>query len=205
MASAQKILDYIKELQDEEKLGYTPKVHFNDSILHACAVMAAILRKAAAEPENTLNMFCGNFSLFRDETRQKVAAEKSGYDGSDLSDEDKKKWESLDLFTDLLEQMRKFLGKGKFNLIVQRDAEGLRSNTIWTSLQGAISDGRAKIYQMNEDTELDHFATTFEAYRIENSDRKKTAICCFKDPKNSLVLNGNFGLLTRRATPVFTT
>lgn len=204
MATAQEILNYIDAFDHEAENGYDSKIHLNDSILHACVVMKALITKASQEFERTINMYCGVFSLFRDKTSAKVQRAKDACNVDGLSIEDNDRWNTLDLFGALQNRLREFLGDGgKLNLIVQREIESLRDNQIWTALQKGISDGTVKIYSLSENISLDHFATTYEAYRIENSDEEKTAMCCFRDEKRGLVLNNNFTTLKQRSQLIY--
>ena len=42
---------------------------------------------------------------------------------------------------------------------------------------------------------LDHFVTTTDSYRVENSDADKTAICSFRDKDTANILIDNFKTL----------
>lgn len=204
MATAQEILSYIDNFSLEAQNGYDSKIHLNDSILHACVVMKALITKASQEFEKNINMYCGTFSLFRDKTYDKVQRAKDACDLTGLSPKDTERWNNLDLFGDLQNKLREFLAnRGKLNLIVQREIDSLRDNQIWTALQKWINEGTVKIYAMTENSSLDHFAVTYEAYRIENSDEEKTALCCFKDEKRGLVLNNSFTSLKNRSQLIY--
>ena len=204
MATAKEILKYIESFENEAENGYESTIHLNDSILHACVILKELFRKALKEPERTVNMFCGSFSLFRDETSKIIEDEKRNCSTDGLDDAQKDAWAKLDLFKNLQDELREFISNnGKLNLIIQKAVDTLRNNTVWTSLDHAILDGRVKIYYLEDSIGLDHFAVTYEAYRIENSDKNKTAICCFSDRKTGLVLNNSFSFLRQSAVSVF--
>ena len=125
-------------------------------------------------------MFCGKFSLFRDTTKRHL---------SKLEDEYKDKlelmqmlWEDFDPYTKLQESLLGFFNKkGLLELIVTSDLSSIEEEESWPDLKKAITDGRMKVWQYDNAFSLDHFSVAGSAYRIENSDAEKTAICCFND------------------------
>ncbi|MCQ4872009.1 hypothetical protein [Butyricimonas paravirosa] len=77
----------------------------------------------------------------------------------------------------------------------------LSNNEVWQILQSGINNGNVHVYVLKTNIGLDHFATTSEAYRVENSDVIKTATCCFNDKENAKILNENFNELIKLSIP----
>lgn len=189
---AKDLLDYQEKLINAANNG-SSDIFFNDSILHAMVIMKEIFDKAAKEPRKTVCMYCGKFSLFRDKTKGKIFAEKMACLTNDLTEDERKQWEQKDFFTDLHNSLLSFIeNDGSLKLIMEYDIETLEDNSVWEILHPSIQNKRTEIYTLVTNVGLDHFATTAEAYRVENSDSLKTATCCFGDKNNANVLNDNF-------------
>lgn len=90
---------------------------------------------------------------------------------------------------------------GLLDLIVQYQADDLPNNEVWRILSDGMQKKKVRIFQLKINVGLDHFATTQEAYRLENSDETKTATCCFCDEKNARILNDNFKELIKLSEP----
>lgn len=201
MLTAKKLLTYKSDLERAVNKR-SPEIFFNDSILHAMLIMKALLQKAQNEGSKLLNVYCGNFSLFRDKTRIKVDNEKMNCSIEDLGNGELDQWRELNLYADLQKQLNDFLDNdGRLDLIVQYQADDLPNNEVWRILSGGIQTKKVRIFQLKINVGLDHFATTQEAYRLENSDEAKTATCCFCDEKNAKILNENFKELVKLSEP----
>lgn len=201
MQNAKDLLNYKKELAQAIKDG-DDTIFFNDSILHTMLIVKELLNKASKEDGRLLQMYCGNFSLFRDKTERKVLDEKYKWSTTDLSKEESENWASLDFYADLQQALTDFLSvEGKLKLILQYQTNTLPENRVWRVLENGIRQNNVSIYQLKINVGLDHFAVTREAYRVENSNEIKTATCCFKDSPNANILNENFNELIKFSEP----
>lgn len=201
MLTAKKLLTYKSDLERAVN-ERSSEIFFNDSILHAMLIMKALLQKAQNEDSKLLSVYCGNFSLFRDKTKIKVDNEKMNCSANNLEANELEEWQNWDLYTDLQNKLRDFLNNGgHLDLIVQYQADDLPDNKVWRILSDGIQKEKVRIFQLKINVGLDHFATTQEAYRLENSDETKTATCCFCDEKNARILNDNFKELIKLSEP----
>ena len=199
---AKDLLCYQEKLANAAQIG-SSDIFFNDSILHAMVIMQEIFNKAAREPKNTVCMYCGNFSLFRDRTKSKILGEKMACSTDDLKENEQQQWQEKDFFGDLCNSLSNFLNnQGSLKLIMEYGIDTLTDNSVWNILQPSIRSKRTEIYALITNMGLDHFATTTDAYRVENSDELKTATCCFGDRNNANVLNDNFKELLELSQPV---
>ena len=113
MNNAAELLVYTQKFKDEN--GYNSEIYFNDSILHATIILRELLIKAAQENSKTLNMYCGKFSLFRDETQRKVENVKLDCDSSTLLGEQIVKWAEFKPFDELQKQLSEFINDKKWH------------------------------------------------------------------------------------------
>lgn len=210
MSSAKDLLQYDIDL-DDAITNCSDDVFYNDSILHALIIMKHLFRKAQNlnEGQRTMNIFCGNFSLFRDKTREKIEKEKKEYSLEGLCEKERKKWDNWDLFGELQKALSDFLetDKAKLNLIMMRDIDTLCENSVWNTLKTAIERKKMSIFLLDHEKDLGlgefHFAVISDAYRIETSDEHKKATCCFCDKDGSNILNSNFAELQKNSLEVF--
>lgn len=188
---AKDLLKYKKDL-DAAISDSKTNLFFNDSILHAMMITNALFEKAALEPQKNVCMYCGEFSLFRDKTKSKVLNEKMECSTDGLEEYELKMWEKISFFTDLQESLEKFLKNGTLKVIIANNVKTIPEESVWSIIEPYINNKKVEIYELKSNVGLDHFATTNDSYRIENSDKDKTAICCFRDKLNADVLQNNF-------------
>ena len=195
---ASDILSYCNQFKTGNE--YNDSIYLNDSVLHATIITNEIFEKALSETGKTVNMYCGRFSLFRDENRAEIDNLKLQCDISDLSDEKKKEWAEFNPFSDLQHKLGVFLddeNKGHLNLIMEQDIESLKKCEVWKVLKRGMENNRVSLFALKESMGLGHFCVTEEAYRLEKSDNNKTASGCFKDKVNADILNDNFEFLKK--------
>ena len=184
MTTVKEVLEFIGELKDG-------KTHFSDNILLDCIIMTELIRKAAREPERTINILHDDFSLFWDKTSKEIRREKCILDTSGLNEEEKERWENLDFHEDLLMALREFISdKGNLNLIVRYDSDILKNNTIWTSF--IMNENRVNVYlcKCSIPSYVSNFAVTYEAFTLNSC--FNTSTCCFREVEKAGVLNRNF-------------
>lgn len=202
MPTAKELLEYSNCLK-EAVLKNSTEVYFNDSILHAMIIMKELFNKAAKEEQKKVCIYCGEFSLFRDETKIKVDNEKIKCSLDGLDEKEHVRWNELNFYKDLRESFKSFLKESNacLELIIQTGLETIRNQSIWNELRREDLMKKVKVYVPTFDLGLDHFATSTEAYRVEISDAVKTATCCFNDKENARVLNDCFHSLMKYSTP----
>ena len=202
------ILNYTSQFKnlDADPVEYNDNIFYNDSILHAAIVTTELLDKALLENKLVVNMYCGKFSLFRDEAKGKIDSVKEGCSTDGLNEQQKNAWNNLDPYKNLIGKLESFLNSkngGTLNIVIERELESLKKCRVWDTLRDGMKNGRVTLSVLNEPLGLNHYTVTEEAYRIESSDEKKTATGCFKDRDNADMLNSNFRLLQRLAQPVY--
>lgn len=202
MYTAKELLNY-KEQLEQEAISKTNKIYLNDSILHAMIVMKAIFMTLLKEDGGRLRMYCGKFSLFGDEIKDKIIEEKKVCYTEDLTEVELQNWNDLDFAGGLREKFIEFLKKKNvsFELIVQSNADYIKSLSIWDELDKDSLD-KISVATINNEFELDHFVVADNVYRVENSDFNKTAVCCFNDKKTANVLQDCFNVLKTYAKQI---
>lgn len=202
--NAIEILDYCTRFKSGNE--YNDAIYFNDSIIHATIITTEIFKKALSETDKAVNMYCGKFSLFREETRNKISNLKLACDTTGLAEAHREgEWANFDPYTLLQTEITDFLNdnnRGRLNLIIERDFDSLKKCAVWKILKRGIENNRVRMFILHDNMGLGHFAVTEEAYRIENSDGEKTASGCFRDKINADILNDNFEFLMRISEPV---
>ena len=108
MPTAKELLNYRDQLNTAVQ-NQSSEIYFNDSILHAMIIMKEIFNKASVENRKKVCMFCGNFSLFRDETKEKIANEKNHCSLDGLNANEMRDWANIDFYNDLRDAFLAFL------------------------------------------------------------------------------------------------
>lgn len=199
------LIEYKKKL-DEAIEGNKVALFFNDSILHAMMIMEALFKKASTEgDQKVVYMYCGELSLFRDKTKNKVFNEKNNCSLDDLDKEQQSYWNQIDFYANLQSSFKEFIEKdgSLLEIIIANDVETLPQNSIWKIIKSNIDNHKIKIYKLKNDVGLDHFVTTKDSYRVENSDENKTAICGFRDESSANILIDNFKDLLNLSQKIF--
>ena len=208
MITAKNLLAYSSKFKKEVpghdgKYEYTSEILLNDSIVHAAIITANLFEKAITEPMKTVNMYCGEFSLFREKAQYAIDKVLSDCDKAGLSVSEEEAWKNFKPGQELLDNFTEFLKNGgTLNLIIERGDDTLKSCEIWKTLRDYIRNGQVHLSVIRESMGLGHFTATADAYRIEKSDNTKTAIGCFNDPENAEVLNENFMFLQKISDPI---
>lgn len=179
------------------------EIIFNDSLVHAVMVMTAML-KQADEKKTVMKMFCGKFSLFRDKTEEKlktVLNEAEPQEDLNLKNQWKNYYQLL--FNDLLKALETFFNNGgKLYLVVEKVISGLSNEKVWNIIRGPLSSGQMTVAYYNNALGMDHFTVAGNAYRRENSDSEKTALCCFNSANTSSTMNTTFKMISVDAQPI---
>lgn len=152
----------------------------NESLVHATLVMNAIIRSGIQQDgTKELNMFCGEFSLFREGVRKKLDDIRTNIVGDGHDEQLVQAWNLIEPYRTLRETLDEYFVKGgRLNLIVTKSLEGIKKEDIWASIETPIQEGQMKVMQWRQ-VPLDHFVVCGDSFRKENSDKEKTAYCSF--------------------------
>ena len=201
----QDYLEYRKML--EEYVSERSDIVFlNDSRVHAVMVLTAMLtqlKTAEKREDRLLKMFCGEFSLFRDTTKRHLSVLEKEYE-SEFKAENMS-WADFDPYGKLQQALESFFkNQGRLELIVTSNPLPMKDEDSWEFFSNAIQTGRMQVWQYSNDFCLDHFSVAGSAYRIENSDEEKTAICCFNDAPTARKLAESFDSIKGNSRRVLT-
>lgn len=194
--TAKDLLDYKEQVEKAIK-GSAAVYFYNDSILKAMMIQRGIFGggEEALMPRS-VRMYCGRGSLFLISGKSKAYNAKVELDSGGLTPDEIKAWGSLDVWQDLRDALVAFLSKGKqLELIVDNIEEIRQDSDLWSILSSYYRN--VSIYHMPVKIGLDHFTTSLDSYRIENSDEEKTATCAFHDVENARVFFDSFNVLKR--------
>lgn len=187
-------------LKYEERLrrcvdDHLPDIIYNDSIVHAAMIYSQMFRKAKNEG-NAVNMYCGELSVFRDSTRVKISDELLISRNNDGKATDEM-WQAFHPYENMVNSITDFLKEGgKLNIVMEkRGSRPLASEKCYPLLKEAYDKGQLYIRVLPFSVGLDHFSIAGDAYRAENSDIKKSALCSFCDQKATEIYQKSFDLL----------
>lgn len=200
--SFQDYLDYQdsvrKSLEDNDRT-----LFFNESFVHASIVTKAIVDKAVQE-ETPINMFCGKFSLFRENFKKHLneIKEKLTYDPVVIKEPEK--FEMFDPYNDLVRSLKAFFSKGlKLDVIIANTIDGIKKDALWPGLfESNINNGNLFFQKLNVPFEIDHFMVSGHAFRKETSGEAKTAICSINRKEYADILQDSFVNLKRYSTEI---
>lgn len=179
------------------------RMFYNDSYVHAAMVVESIIRLATQEKRH-IKMYCGEFSIFRDNFCKKIhklKEEIEPHDNPSLHDA----WAEFDPYRDLKKALEDYFNieEAMFQLIVEKDIQSLKEETVWDIVESAMKNNRLSVERIIEPSGLCHFIVSGNSYRKESSDKEKTAICCFDDNVTAQILQSNFDTLKRKTEKCF--
>lgn len=168
---------------------------YNDSIVHAAMIYSQMFRKAKNEG-NAVNMYCGELSVFRDSTRVKILDELQNARKND-GKATEEMWQAFHPYENMVNSITDFLKDGgKLNIVMEnRGSRPLAGEQRYPLLKDAYDKGQLYIRALPFSVGLDHFTISGDAYRAENSDIKKSALCSFSDQKTTEIYQKSFDLL----------
>lgn len=187
------LIEYRKKLESS-LIADSKEIFYNDSFLHAILVHTALLKKAQKTEDKRVDMFCGSFSIFRDQTAEKVEAYKNSVFPTDDQQQDLvSQWYEFNPYEDLLFELETFWKEGgKMHLIVENDITSIKDEMVWKRILPYYKQRQFIISNFGHSLGINHFVVTGNSYRRENSDDQKKAFCCFNDPETSGILRDNF-------------
>lgn len=199
--SAKELLNYKQQVEaamKEEKSVF----FFNDSILKAMMIQRCILGGGEEQcMPPCVRMYCGRGSLFLSTGRTKALNAKSEVDVEGLSSDVMAKWGQLDVWKELRNALEAFLKENRRLELIVDNAEDIRLDAeLWQILRTNCQN--VSVFHLPVNVGLDHFTTSMESYRVENSDHDKTATCAFHDKENARIFYDSFNVLKRFSVPV---
>lgn len=187
------LIEYQRKLESS-LIADSKEIFYNDSFLHAILVHTALLKKAQNTVDKRVDMFCGSFSIFRDQTAEKVEVYKNSVFPMDDQQQDLvSQWYKFNPYEDLISELETFWESGgKLHLIVENDITSIKDEMVWKRILPYYKQGQFIISNFGHSLGINHFVVTGNSYRRENSDDQKKAFCCFNDPETSRILRDNF-------------
>lgn len=201
MESAKDLLEYKDQVEKAMK-GETAVYFYNDSILKAMLIQRAILGGGEEKyMPACVRMYCGRASLFLLSGKNMAYNAKVSSDSQGLDKDKLEIWSSWDVWQDLRIALKEFLSKGKQLELIVENVDDLRNDSdLWRIFSENCRN--VNMYHLPIKIGLDHFTTSLDSYRVENSDEKKTATCAFHDKDNARIFFGSFNVLKRYSRPV---
>lgn len=207
-------MEDIKEFSFQDYLDYQDSVKksledndgtlfFNESFVHASIVTKAIIDKAVQE-KTPINMFCGKFSLFRENFKSHLNDIKEKLRSDPVVIKEPEKFRVFDPYNDLIESLKVFFSKGlKLDVIIANKIDGIKNDGLWSNLfESNINNGNLAFQKLNIPFEIDHFMVSGLAFRKETSGEAKTAICSFNRKEYADILQDSFNNLKNYSTKI---
>lgn len=192
--SLDELLDYQKKLENSSKENST-EIIYNDSSAHALYVYIELLNKAIRDDIKQIKLFCGRFSMFRDYYESIVESLKKSYEENSDNSEKLKRFNPYEELINVLKEYLDDKRGGYLKLIVAHDIKDITKEKCWDELKGFFYTKKIEASRLRYNLALNHYMVVGDAYRRENSEDERTALCCFNDPKTSDLLSKNFDLL----------
>lgn len=206
MKELQDYIAYRKKLEDSRKQRST-NAFFNDSAVHEEFVIKELFTNAIeSSPKiNTIYMYCGKMSAFRDEMKDLVDEKRNELKPDDsATDEEKEEWNDFNPYSKAIAKMEDFFKEGgHLEVIVDDDVSSIVEESIWrdTLSRYYYNTKQLTINRLCGIGGVEHFIVCGNAYRSELSHKDKTAICCFNDPVYANLLYANFSFLQMSSRP----
>lgn len=180
---SQEVFDsFYQELQEAFRSGEI-STHYNDSRIHNAAIMRFML-----DNSNTINMYCGEMSVFRSGFYRHIN-EESGQ-GNNIQ-------------TVMAESLKKFLAKDNSEcsvILENENPEVLKDTICQDEINEALKKEKLKIYYLPSDftfkSAINHFTLCDKnLYRFEDDKTSHSAICRMFDTANNTQLKNNYNTL----------
>lgn len=200
--------DYLEYKERIDRMVDAPKdeVIFNGSLIHAVMIQCGLVRLATRNGVHEVKVFCGNMSAFRSGTEAKIAAGLEESKRLDSANCNSPEWENLHPYADLQEALVDYLQahpQNKIRIIVEKDIENIKQDQRFMSVFAPfLQNGKMVVCRAKGNLGYSHFMLVGNAYRMEESDNEKTAMCNFGDTVMTPVLQQSFDILAAQAEPV---
>lgn len=196
--SFQDYLEYQKDLRNSLE-NNSETLFFNESYVHAAMVARTIIDKAVRDNKG-INMFCGEFSLFRDGFKQHIDNIKTKLKNDDASLENDKSFQSFNPYEELINSLNTFFEKNlKLVVIIANALSNIKEDSVWPLLKENIDSKNLVFKKLEVDLGIDHFMVSDSAFRLESSGEDKTAICSLNRPEYANILQTTFENLYTRS------
>lgn len=167
----------------------------NESYVHAAMVAKTIIDKAIRDNKN-INMFCGEFSLFRNGFKQHIDAIKEELRRNDSSLDNCGSFQKFNPYDDLINSLKEFFVKNlKMVVIIANTLSNIKEDQSWPLFDKNIKNGNLHFRLLNVNLGIDHFMVSDSAFRIESSGTDKTAVCSINRPEYAKILQTTFANL----------
>lgn len=174
------LLTYRKDIQNLIAEN-SPKVKMNESIAHAAIVHSLILDNAR-ENHWPVNMYCGELSIYQDNTKEEIEAMVPDLKGKPDSDHP---------YICLMKSLSNFFAAdGHMNVILDNPISGLSNQNLWQYIKTPLENGQLNVRILASDFGIKHFTVAGGMYRCEISHKKKDAFCCFNSQKAETLKKG---------------
>lgn len=180
---------------------------FNDSDIHEEFVLKEFFIHAVnSYPKtNTIYMYCGSMSAFRDAMQGSVERTKEMLRPVTPTGDEQQEWDDFNPYSKMIDAMKTYFNNGgRLEVIVDDDITPIKDETVWrnTLSRYYYVTKQLNIARLTSDCGIEHFVVSGNAYRSEISHADKTAICCFNDPEYSRLLYSNYLFLTNYSRQV---
>lgn len=194
----------LKELQEKLKdyhnklitalNGNEPSYHFNSDREHNAIIMRVML-----DNSSTLNMYCGEMSVFREMFYEHIT-----------KDNDDIKEYAEGIKTDLKNSFKEFIQKEdvSMNIIFETFKDDYLEDIIFDEdFKRGVSDKKINLYKLSDDFEykedIKHFTYTNCIVRFEQDKLRHSAICAINEQQAYYEsIDKNFSLLKKMAIPI---
>lgn len=208
MMEDKKIFSFQDYLEYQDKVNKSlhndeSTLFFNESIVHASIVTRAIIEKSISA-KTPINMFCGEFSLFRKGFKEHLSKIKVNLDSDPDTKKRQNEFEKFDPYNDLIKSLTTFFEQNqKLNVIIANTIDGIKKEDIWSNtLESNLNKGNLVFYKLNTQFEIDHFMVSGHAFRKEISGDAKTAICSINRKEYADILQESFNILKKYSTEI---
>lgn len=191
------LVDYKEHIEQLVKNTSSNELVYNDSAVHASLIMQCILNNS-----KLINMYCGKFSIFRDNFKNKLDTmfKDPTYDEVRES----VAFKEFNPYANSITALKKFFQNGgKMNVIMEEESTPLNNESLWLEIEDFYKNESLKFYQKKDTTDLFHFTVGDDKmYRCENDKELRTALCCFNDTVTSSTLNQCFNIMKSEAESI---
>jgi len=193
--------DYIQYEKNVQRWNDTnsPTRFFNESDIHAAIVVNELIKRAI-KYNQSIDMFCGSFYLFRDVFQERVKWEKNKL-MKGVEEEDKKDFASFDPFGKLIESLKEFFKKNlEMNVVLEKEGafEAVKKDSNWHNIfEIRRWEKSLRFYQLDSNLRNihDHFIVSGNSFRKEISESNRTALCSFNRPEYAIMYKNTFELM----------
>lgn len=190
-------ISYREKLR-ESRVNQSSELLFNDSDIHEEFVLKEFFINAvkSTPKTNTIYMYCGCMSAFRDAMQESVERTKAMLRPvNNPTETEMNEWNHFSPYSKMKDALKGYFDDGgRLEVIVDDDISSIKNETIWRDVltRHFHETKQLTINRLMADCGIEHFVVSGNAYRSEISHADKTAICCFNDPDYASLLYSNY-------------